>query len=56
LSQSAEQIRGQDLQIKKQVEINQLQQEQNQKLERLAALETLLSSQTSTAARPASGQ
>jgi hypothetical protein len=44
-------------QTQRQTEANQFQQEQNRKLEgRLAALEALLSSQTATAAQPASSQ
>ncbi len=51
------QIQNQDVQMRKQAEAIQLQQEQNRKLEdRLAALEALLSAQTPTAARPAGSQ
>ncbi len=50
-------VQKQNAQLQSQAEAIQLQQEQNRKLEdRLAALETLLSSQTSTATRPASSQ
>jgi hypothetical protein len=50
-------VQKQNAQLQQQLEINRLQQEHNRKLEdRLAALEALLSSRTSTAAQPASSQ
>jgi hypothetical protein len=64
VQKQAEQSRQQTEEIWRQAEVNQFQQEENQKLEdqnrnladRLAALEALLSGQTTTATRPAGSQ
>lgn len=57
LQKQNREFKSQELQIRKQAEALQLQQEQNRKLDdRLTALEVLLSGQTSKVARPASGQ